>query len=65
MNKLEELKQKRLEALKNYDYVMLNEINKQIFALREKARKEKERQKQLERDAKFDKFVTEKCELCL
>lgn len=52
MNKLQELKAQRDNALKIGDMQQLSEINKQIFAIREQIRKAKEKARQQAQDEK-------------
>ena len=50
MEILKELKENQNEALKNWDLAQLNLINKQIFIVREQARKEKQRAREQARE---------------
>jgi hypothetical protein len=47
---LEDLKQEQKNALKSGDFAKLSLINKRIFAIREQARKEKQRAKEQARE---------------
>ena len=61
MEKLKQLKAEQLKAIKNGDNKALSEINKQIYEIREQARKEREAERQRQRDRninnKFNKLV--------
>ena len=57
MENLEQLKAQQIKALKTGDYIALNAINKQIFTIREQARKEREQAKQRERESRTDRKI--------
>ena len=68
MNKLEELKilkQKRAEALKNYDFKQLSLLNEKIFNIRQQLKSEKLKELQAQKDEKFAHFVENVCEFSL
>ena len=68
MNKLEELKilkQKRAEALKNYDFKQLSLLNEKIFNIRQQLKSEKIKQQEAQKDEKFAQFVENMCEFSL
>lgn len=52
LQELEQLKARQLQALKFGDFVALNEINKQMFAIREELRKERKKAQEQEQDNK-------------
>ena len=59
MERLNELKAERLTAIKNRDNKALSEINAQIYAIREQARKEREAERQRQQDERIaSKFNT-------
>jgi DNA integrity scanning protein DisA with diadenylate cyclase activity len=58
MKTLNELKAERLTAIKNRDNEALSEINAKIFAIREQARKERERA----RAEAIERALTERAE---
>lgn len=55
-----ELREKRKEAFKRKNYAELSELNKQIFAIREEARKQKEHENMLKSFHRFHEKVEEK-----
>lgn len=61
MERLKQLKAEQLKAIKNGDNKALSEINKQIYKIREQARKEREAERQRQQDNyinnKFNKLV--------
>lgn len=57
MENLEQLKAQQIKALKTGDYIALNAINKQIFTIREQARKEREQARQRERESRTDRKI--------
>ena len=57
MENLEQLRAQQIKALKTGDYIALNAINKQIFTIREQARKEREQAKQRERESRTDRKI--------
>lgn len=50
---LKQLLQKQKEIFKNGNFKQLNEINKQIFEIREQTRKEKAKAREKEQDEKI------------
>ena len=59
MERLKQLKAERLNAIKNRDNKALSEINAQIYAIREQARKEREAERQRQQDERMaNKFNT-------
>lgn len=61
MERLKQLKAEQLKAIKNGDNKALSEINRQIYEIREQARKEREAERQRQQDNyinnKFNKLV--------
>ena len=58
MEKLEQLKAEKLNAIKNHDNRTLSIINAKIYAIRDKARKEREKA----RAEAYERRLTEKAE---
>ena len=50
MDELKKLKAEQLKAIKNGNYPQLNEINKQIYKIREARRKEREAERQKQKE---------------
>ena len=50
MDELKKLKAEQLKALKTGNYSQLNEINKQIYKIREARRKEREAERQKQKE---------------
>lgn len=68
MNKLEQLnilKQQRAEAIRNYNFKLLSELNEKIFILRQQLKNEKIKLLEAQKDEKFAQFVENQCEFSL
>lgn len=52
LERLKELKTQQLQALKMGDFATLNEINRQMFAIREELRKERKKAREQARENK-------------
>ena len=50
MDELKKLKAEQLKAIKSGNYPQLNEINKQIYKIREARRKEREAERQKQKE---------------
>lgn len=65
MDILKDLKQKRLIAIKTNNNKDLSILNNQIYLIKDRIRKEKEKQRQIDRDNKFNNKVLTIMEDCL
>lgn len=59
MDELKKLKAEQLKAIKSGNYPQLNEINKQIYKIREARRKEREAERQRQREEKIKRYILE------
>ena len=61
MNDLKELLQLQQKVLEKNDIFKINEINAQIFAIRQEKKQEKQQQKQQTNENKLNNRIIEKC----
>lgn len=59
MERLKQLKAEQLKAIKNGENKALSEVNKQIYEIREQARKEREAERQRQREERTDAKILE------
>jgi hypothetical protein len=59
MDELKKLKAEQLKAIKSGNYPQLNEINKQIYNIREARRKEREAERQKQREERTNARILE------
>lgn len=63
LEELKKLKELQKTALNRGDFATLNAVNKQIYTIREKLQKLKEKQKQMEKDNKLASKIDTICKL--
>jgi hypothetical protein len=62
MNDLKELLQQQKKALEKNDIFKINEINLQLFEIRQQKRQQKQQQKQKDNENKLNAIIEKCCE---